>query len=153
MLKKGGRYKQKNILRIELGGSLSLHYHEVENGYGGYHPVCMTIYRGILPVKTLTDHYGHFLNFPGTTHGAWEKNLKGTLRPQVNFIASIAPFQDGFAQFSWMVQPNGFYYADEYGFGAEDDLEIWLYALIDESGSFVTPFSDTPQNHPVLPIP
>lgn len=144
---------EKRTLFKELGNGLFLRYQEVPNGYGGYHPINMTLFRGILPIRKLTNRHGRFLRFPGTVHGAWEKYLEGPLRPQVNFTASIAPFQNGCALFSWVVQPDGFYYADEDGFGAENDVEIQLYALISPSGRFITPFSDTSPALPVTPAP
>lgn len=104
----------------------------------------MTLFRGILPVRKLTNRHGRFLRFPGTVHGPWEKDLTGPFRPQVKFAANITPFQNGFALFSWTVQPDGFYYADADGYGAENDVEIQLYALLSPSGRFTAPFSDTP---------
>lgn len=140
----------KDFSRTELGHGLFLYYRDAENGRGGYHPVSMKLFRSAAGhgedtlVKEITDSSGRFLSFPGVIHGPWEENLAGPFRPQVNFIAGIEPFRDGLACFRWMVQPDGFYYTDEDGFGAEDDEEIWLYALIDETGNFVTPFSDNP---------
>ena len=37
-------------------------------------------------------------------------------------------------------QPDGFYWADEDGFGAENDSEIVLYADLDAKGVFKGPF-------------
>ena len=146
---------EKNLFRKDLGGGLFLHFYEVENGRGGYHPVNMRLFRsgdvqgGDMLVKELTDSQGRFLRFPGVAPGPWEQTLVGTFQPQVNFVASIETFQNGFACFHWMVQPDGFYYTDEDGFGAEDDEEIWLFALIDDTGNFITPFSDNlpPSSH------
>jgi len=41
---------------------------------------------------------------------------------------------------SWTIQPDGRYYADEDGFGAERQTEIILHALINDEGKFITPF-------------
>lgn len=40
----------------------------------------------------------------------------------------------------WTVQPDGRYYADADGFGAEHQTEIRLYAFIDDEGRFEGPF-------------
>lgn len=144
----------KNLLRRDLGGGLFLHFYEVENGCGGYHPVNMRLFCSggshgrVTLVKELTNSQGRFLSFPGVTSGPWEQKLVGTFQPQVDFVASIGPFRDSLACFRWMVQPDGFYYTDEDGFGAEDDEEIWLFALMDDTGNFITPFSDSPPPPP-----
>ncbi len=135
---------KNDFLHMDLGGGFSLDYREVSNGRGGRHPVNMQLYWDGVFVRELTDRLGLFLDFPGVSHGAWEEDLTGAL----HFVAHVSRFQNGLARFSWMVQPDGFYYADEDGFGAEDDKEIWLYALLDETGSFVTPFSDVPRPEP-----
>ena len=36
----------------------------------------------------------------------------------------------------WMIQPDGRYYADEDGYGAEQQSEIELYAFLDDEGRF-----------------
>ena len=40
-----------------------------------------------------------------------------------------------------MFQPDGWYFADSWGLGREDQEEIVLYAYMDKSGKIVTPFS------------
>ena len=40
----------------------------------------------------------------------------------------------------WTVQPDGRYYADADGFGAEYQTEIRLYSFIDDEGEFEGPF-------------
>ena len=42
--------------------------------------------------------------------------------------------------FWWVIQPDGRYYEDEDGFGAEFQEEIRLFALLDKAGHFITPF-------------
>lgn len=135
---------QKTSHFTDLGGGFFLRSQEVPNGYGGCHPVNMVLFRGFLPVRRLTGRSGRIRGFPGTVQGPWKDLLKRPFRPKVEFSATVGPFQDGLARFSWTVQPDGFYYADEDGFGAEDDVEVRLYALINTSGRFVTPFSEVP---------
>lgn len=68
-------------------------------------------------------------------------------RAQRNAIELHAPyhfgineFNDGIACVSWTLEPDGRYYADEDGFGMEDDDEITIYAFIDRSANILIPF-------------
>lgn len=49
-------------------------------------------------------------------------------------------FKDGVAHVSWMLQPDGLYYADDGGFGMEDDVEINFGAFIDSKAKVIVPF-------------
>lgn len=40
----------------------------------------------------------------------------------------------------WTIQPDGRYYADDDGFGEESQIEIELYAFLNENGEFVSQF-------------
>lgn len=68
-------------------------------------------------------------------------------RAQRNAVELIAPyhfgineFKDGVAYLSWILQPDGRYYAEEDGFGMEDDDEINFYAFIDTQANILIPF-------------
>lgn len=72
-------------------------------------------------------------------------------RAERNALALSAPFhfgindyindyKDGVASVSWTLQPDGIYYADEDGFGMEDDDEINFTAFIDQSANVLIPF-------------
>lgn len=68
-------------------------------------------------------------------------------RAQRNAVELLAPyhfgineFKDGVAYVSWTLQPDGRYYADEDGFGMEDDDEINFYAFIDTQANILIPF-------------
>lgn len=52
----------------------------------------------------------------------------------------INEFRDGIAYVSWTLQPDGRYYADEDGFGMEDDEEIRFDAFIDTQAHILIPF-------------
>lgn len=49
-------------------------------------------------------------------------------------------FKDGFAAISWMIYPDGMYFADSDGFGMADNDEENLYAIIDSNLDIVEPF-------------
>lgn len=124
-----------------LGDGYYLAYQEKGNGYGGCCSVNACLYKGDKRVRRMTDENGYFLDFPGVVHGDWEKKLVFPFEPVTRFPFSYNRFQeDGFAEFVWMVQPDGSYWADEDGFGAENAVEIELYAKFDKNGKFTTPF-------------
>ena len=138
----GGKYMAKKILKEDLGNGFYLEYNEKSNGIGGYHPVNLTLCKEGEVIKKITDKYGYFLDFPGTVEGEWRRKVIGSLEPVMNFVFWASKYQGGLCRISWMVQPDGRYYADEDGFGADDDEEVWLYAYINERGEFVTKFSE-----------
>lgn len=84
-----------------------------------------------------------FVDFPGLAHGKWEEEIAMDRVIKENRFASfIYPFVGDKAVFCWMVKPDGRYWADEDGYGMEDDYEVNLYALFNKEGRFITPFSD-----------
>lgn len=129
-------------IKHNMGDGYYIAYDQVPNGYGGYHEVDMRLYRDGKLIRKITDERGFFLDFPGVVHGSWEYDVKGKFVPQVRFVNSIYPFgEDGLADFRWMVQPDGRYWADDDGFGMENDIEINLVSKLNKEGRFVTPFS------------
>lgn len=136
--------KPKEYEIAELGAGYYVKYREKSNGVGGYYPSEMTLYKGDEElVSELTMQHGWIIDFPGVCPGKWQKEL-GECEPEpyTSFVARVWHFCDGYACFEWMVQPDGRYYTDEYGFGAERDEEVTLYALLDEKGRFVTKFAE-----------
>ena len=132
-----------DVLRDDLGEGFYCTYRERPNGFGGYHAVDMRLRREDTPgfCRRLTDSNGRFVSFPGVVHGTWEKELDMPFRPVANYRNDLGPFQDGKAEFRWLLQPDGRYFADDDGFGAEDCTEIWLHSYVDERGRFLEPFS------------
>ena len=49
----------------------------------------------------------------------------------VSYRLVVQRYKDGVALVSWMLHPDGSYFADEGGFGRQDDEEVWAYAYID----------------------
>lgn len=56
------------------------------------------------------------------------------------FYFGINEYKNGVASVSWTLQPDGRYYADEDGFGMEDDEEIDFTSFIDQSANILIPF-------------
>lgn len=121
-------------------------YNFVPNGWGGYHPVNMTFNHDEKGLhKQITDGNGCFLEFPGVTEGAWRKDLEHPFRKQMEFVFNTGRPSDENAllNFYWTVQPDGRYYADEDGFGMENDEEIVLVTGMDRQGRFTGPFHES----------
>lgn len=53
---------------------------------------------------------------------------------------SIGHFKDGKAKIEWMLYPDGRYFADEDGFGMEDNDEVNIAAVIDEDCNVIEKF-------------
>ena len=136
--------KTRAYATMELGDGYYVKFRDKSNGVGGYYPSEMTLYKGDEElVRELTTRNGWIIDFPGVYPGKWQEELgECEPMPYTQFVAMVWHFRDGFACFEWMVQPDGRYYADEDGFGAERDEEVTLYALLDENGAFVTKFAE-----------
>ncbi len=133
----------KNIITQQLGNGNYISYKEVSNGFGGYHPVNLVFHNDEKQFhRQITNDIGFFVDYPGHEKGAWEEDLTMTFMPATRFVIYVSKFVDGICKFSWMVQPDGRYWEDEDGFGMTADNEVWLYALINEEGQFITPFFD-----------
>ena len=55
-------------------------------------------------------------------------------------ILSISHFKDGKARVGWMLYPDGMYFADEDGYGMEDNDEVNIAAVIDEDCKVIEKF-------------
>ena len=59
-----------------------------------------------------------------------------------HFPSFIRHFENGVAQVSWQINPDGRYYTDEDGYGMTDDEEIEIYGFIDTKGKVVIKFKN-----------
>lgn len=127
--------------RNELGNGFYIVYDESSNGFG-YRMVSICLKREGDPAlcAQITDRNGDFINYPGYVGGDWEKDIIGVFPKYVKYPCHIFPFEDGKAAFEWTVQPDGRYFEDSDGFGAEKCEEINLYSYINEHGNFTGPF-------------
>ena len=91
--------------------------------------------------RLLVDPVGNIRHFPGIVReDFWTKIVSpNALRPQVHFRTSFEERDQGWIMF-WQIQPDGRYWADEDGFGMEDDEEVTLYTYVDRDGRFTGPF-------------
>lgn len=92
--------------------------------------------------EMVVDKYGNIQHFPGIIQeDFWVKGLDDPkcLRPQIRFRTDFSR-KDGKFFMLWQIEPDGFYYADEDGFGAENTVETYLYSWIGEDGRLAEPF-------------
>ena len=59
---------------------------------------------------------------------------------RAKYYFGVNSFEDGVASVDWTLEPDGRYYADEYGYGMTDDEEISFHAFIDRAGHILVPF-------------
>ncbi|MBQ9311273.1 MAG: hypothetical protein IJ222_10505 [Bacteroidales bacterium] len=57
------------------------------------------------------------------------------------FPTIVCRFEDGIAEVRWQINPDGYYYMDEDGYGMTDDEEIELVGAIDRTGKIVKRFT------------
>ena len=91
--------------------------------------------------RLLLDDMGRIHNFPGIRKKAFwaEKIPDNGLAPRCRYETSFTKGEKGWIM-RWTVQPDGRYWADEGGFGMENDTEVVLYAVLDDAGNFTGPF-------------
>lgn len=91
--------------------------------------------------KVIVDSLGTIQNFPGIVkEDFWVKEVAPNfLREQIRFRSEFEKRENGWI-FLWQMQPDGMYWADDGGFGADNDLEVVLYTYLDRNGDFTDPF-------------
>ena len=94
--------------------------------------------------KKIVDKNGFFVNFPGIENeNVIKQFFKGdSIAPIIFYRTEFWQPKDDPNRYMvlWQIQPDGRYWADEDGFGAESDLEIMLYTYLDEQGNYIAPF-------------
>lgn len=72
--------------------------------------------------------------------GVSEEALNRARRLFAHYPTFIRKFQNGVAEVSWQINPDGQYFMDEDGFGMTDDKEIEIYGFIDRRGKVLVKF-------------
>ena len=70
------------------------------------------------------------------------ENTGDAYRMVTSYYFGIEDYHDGLARVNWMLYPDGRYFADEDGFGMEDNDETNVYAYIDTECRVVVKFQD-----------
>lgn len=128
--------------RFKLGDGYYFEFEQVSNGMGGYHMINVYLLKLDDPTfkRCIVDGRGKIKNFPGVEKGEWLKELEFPLNNKTQFRFWIYAYKDGKASVEWTLQPDGRYFEDEDGFGAENCEEITLYSSLDTNGFFTGPF-------------
>lgn len=92
--------------------------------------------------KEIIDIKGNIQNFPGIDYDEAFVSEYGDnkVTPLVRFEAGFHRCSDGKFAMLWTVRPDGRFWMDSWGFGAEDYCSITLYSYIDDEGNFTQPF-------------
>lgn len=64
-----------------------------------------------------------------------------------HFPSFIHRFENGVAEVSWQLNPDGRYYMDEDGFGMTADEEITIYGFIDQNAKVVVKFRNLNESY------
>jgi len=92
-------------------------------------------------IQKVIDEKGNIINFPGIIEDERiNKERRVEIFEDVRYEAEFKRLNDDTYLMIWLIQPNGFYWMDEDGFGIEDDKAISLYSLIDKNGNFMKLF-------------
>lgn len=92
----------------------------------------------------ILDAYGNLMHFSADDID-FEKvdqleNVEYVHDLYAKFRFNIESYQNGVALVHWTAYPDGLYFADEDGFGAEPNNEVNVYAYIDRDGRTIIPF-------------
>ena len=92
--------------------------------------------------KQIIDQDGNILNFPGVeyTDKLNEELGNREIEPVVKYEAKFEKLDDSKFIMVWTARPDGRYWMDSWGFGAEDYESLSLYTYIDSDGNFMIPF-------------
>lgn len=92
--------------------------------------------------KRIVDQDGNIIGFPGVDYTEVLKAElgNGDIDPVVKYEAIFEKIDDGRLIMVWTVRPDGRYWMDSWGFGAEDYESLSLYTYIDLDGNFTMPF-------------
>ena len=65
-------------------------------------------------------------------------------------MGRYSDFHDEICALYWMLYPDGMYFADEDGFGMEDNDEVEIYCVIDKDFNVLRPFRPVGDVHELL---
>lgn len=83
-------------------------------------------------------------------NGLPEEAIKRASDLNAHFPTRVRKYENGVAQVSWQLNPDGMYYMDEDGFGMTDDEEVEIYGFIDRKGKAVVKFRNIKEDWRIL---
>lgn len=92
--------------------------------------------------KNIIDCEGNILNFPDVEYSTalTEEIGEREIIPIVKYEAVFEDCDDGRIIMVWTIRPDGRYWMDSWGFGAEDYESVSLYSFLNTNGNFTSPF-------------
>lgn len=145
IFKKNSDDSDDNKKKLQLGQGFYLTYEKASNHMDGFRPVNIVLKNSNdkeCNYRITSQRGGIFMKFPGVEEGHWREGFEGGLLPVVFFDLAFSEFYDGISYVQWEIQPDGRYFEDEDGFGAEHFPEIWLYSAMNTKGEFIQPFTE-----------
>lgn len=92
-------------------------------------------------IEKVLNEDGKIVNFPGIEEDErWEKKMNIGLSKDVRFEAKFQRLSNEEYLMIWLIQPSGWEWADDDGFGFSGDASISLYSIIDKDGNFTKKF-------------
>lgn len=93
--------------------------------------------RCLKTINAILDENGKILNFPGIAKDEiWMSKQRVGIFEDVRYEAQFHCIDDDRMLMLWLVQPSGWYWIDDDGFGFTGDSSIMLYSVIDSDGMF-----------------
>lgn len=72
--------------------------------------------------------------------GLPEEAIQRAREFDAHYPTRVRKFENGVAQVSWQLNPDGMYFMDEDGYGMTDDDEVEIYGFIDRKGRVLVKF-------------
>ena len=92
-------------------------------------------------IQKVLDEDGKIRNFPGILKDErWEKKHRIGQCYDVRFEAQFFALENGEYLMLWLIQPSGWSWMDDDGFGFSGDSSITLYSVVDKDGDFTKEF-------------
>ena len=92
-------------------------------------------------IHLVLDADGCIRNYPGIVEDErWMEKQRVALCPDVRYEAHFYSMENAEYLMLWLVQPSGWYWVDEDGFGFTGDDSIMLYSVLDQKGNFLKKF-------------
>ena len=92
-------------------------------------------------IASVLDEKGGIRNFPGIIEDRrWTEKLNVGRITDVRYEAVFCSLDDRTYLMKWMIQPSGWYWMDDDGFGMTSDSSITLYSILDHNGNFLKQF-------------
>lgn len=90
----------------------------------------------------IIDSDGRICGFPGIEDcEALRREISvEDISPVVRYSTTFEQYGSGLFRMIWTVRPDGRFWMDSWGFGAEDYESVVLYSCFDETGRFIAPF-------------